>query len=71
MVVKSSSIHGSDYGLAVIKNVTIPITVSDSHNQHKSSTSKEHDEETGYGYFAARYKDYEMMTMWLSVDQIQ
>ena len=36
---------------------------------HSSSfTGKERDEETGYGYFGARYMDYELMTMWLSVD---
>ena len=29
---------------------------------------KERDEETGYGYFGARYMDHELMTMWLSVD---
>ena len=32
------------------------------------STGKERDEETGYGYFGARYLDHELMTMWLSVD---
>ena len=31
-------------------------------------TGKERDEETGYGYFGARYMDYELTTMWLSVD---
>ena len=31
-------------------------------------TVKERDEETGYGYFGARYMDHELMTMWLSVD---
>ena len=31
-------------------------------------TGKERDEETGYGYFGARYMDYTLMTMWLSVD---
>jgi RHS repeat-associated protein len=31
-------------------------------------TGKEKDEETGYGYFGARYMDHELMTMWLSVD---
>ena len=31
-------------------------------------TGKERDEETGYGYFGARYMDHEQMTMWLSVD---
>lgn len=33
-----------------------------------SFTGKERDEETGYGYFGARYMDYELMTGWLSVD---
>ena len=32
------------------------------------STGKERDEETGYGYFGARYMDHDLMTMWLSVD---
>jgi hypothetical protein len=32
------------------------------------STGKERDEETGYGYFGARYMDHELMTIWLSVD---
>lgn len=31
-------------------------------------TGKEKDEETGYGYFGARYMNHELMTMWLSVD---
>ena len=31
-------------------------------------TGKERDEETGYGYFGARYMDHELMTMWISVD---
>ena len=31
-------------------------------------TGKARDEETGYGYFGARYMDHELMTMWLSVD---
>ena len=31
-------------------------------------TGKEKDEETGYGYFGARYMDHELMTMWLSVE---
>ncbi len=31
-------------------------------------TDKERDEETGYGYFGARYMDHELMTGWLSVD---
>ena len=33
-----------------------------------TSTGKERDEETGYGYFGARYMDHELTTMWLSVD---
>ena len=35
---------------------------------HCTFTGKERDEETGYGYFGARYMDHELMTMWLSVD---
>ena len=33
-----------------------------------SLQSQPKDEETGYGYFGARYMDHELMTMWLSVD---
>jgi len=33
-------------------------------------TGKERDEETGYGYFGARYMDHELMTMWISVDPL-
>ena len=32
-------------------------------------TGKERDEETGYGYFGARYMDHEMLTSFLSVDR--
>ena len=31
-------------------------------------TGKERDEETGFGYFGARYMDHELTTGWLSVD---
>ena len=31
-------------------------------------TGKERDEETGYGYFGARYMDHELMTSFISVD---
>ena len=30
--------------------------------------NEQRDEETGFGYFGARYMDHELMTMWLSVD---
>ena len=30
--------------------------------------NEQRDEETGYGYFGARYMDHELMTMWLSVN---
>lgn len=30
--------------------------------------NEQRDEETGYGYFGARYLDHELMTGWLSVD---
>ena len=32
--------------------------------------NEQRDEETGFGYFGARYMDHELMTMWLSVDQM-
>ena len=31
-------------------------------------TGKERDEETGYGYFGARYYDADLLTRWISVD---
>ena len=46
-----------------LQNSTLTLRLSPS-----SSTGKERDEETGYGYFGARYMDHELMTMWLSVD---
>ena len=33
-------------------------------------TGKERDEETGYGYFGARYMDYGLLTSWISVDPL-
>ena len=46
-----------------------PYTIYYSDNSpHCHFTGKEKDEETGYGYFGARYMDHELMTMWLSVD---
>ena len=38
------------------------------YNERFTFTGKEKDEETGLGYFGARYIDHELMTMWLSVD---
>ena len=38
------------------------------YNERFTFTGKERDEETGYGYFGARYMDHELMTTWLSVD---
>lgn len=35
---------------------------------HATSTGKERDEETGYGYFGAKYYDSEVLTGWLGVD---
>ena len=32
-------------------------------------TGKERDDETGFGYFGARYIDYEILTSFLSVDR--
>ena len=40
------------------------------YNERFTFTGKEKDEETGYGYFSARYMDHELMTMWLSVDPL-
>ena len=34
-----------------------------------SFTGKERDEETGYGYFGARYMDHELLTSFISVDR--
>ena len=33
------------------------------------STGKERDEETGYGYFGARYMDFDLLTSFISVDR--
>ena len=33
------------------------------------STGKEKDEETGYGYFGARYMDHELLTSFISIDR--
>lgn len=41
---------------------------SNGYSERFSFTGKERDEETGFGYFGARYMDHELMTMWLSVD---
>ena len=43
-------------------------TVNVQHIIHFTFTGKERDEETGYGYFGARYMDHVLTTMWLSVD---
>ena len=44
------------------------IQSSTGYSERITFTGKERDEETGFGYFGARYMDYELMTMWLSVD---
>ena len=38
------------------------------YNERFTFTGKERDEETGYGYFGARYMYHELTTMWLSID---
>ena len=43
---------------------------SNGYSERFSFTGKERDEETGFGYFGARYMDHELMTMWLSVDPL-
>ena len=40
------------------------------YNERFTFTGKERDEETGYGYFGARYMDHELTTSWLSVDPL-
>ena len=40
------------------------------YNERSAFTGKERDEETGYGYFGARYMDHELTTGWLSVDPL-
>ena len=47
---------------------TYKIAAINGANSHPTFTGKERDEETGYGYFGARYMDHELTTMWLSVD---
>ena len=47
---------------------TISVSTSRPCSNIYTFTGKERDEETGYGYFGARYMDHELLTMWLSVD---
>ena len=54
---------------ATYRNYRNDYTQSISKNFSRFSfTGKEKDEETGFGYFGARYMDHELTTMWLSVD---
>ena len=53
-----------------VNNTAQPITAEYCYFSSVSFTGKERDEETGYGYFGARYMDHELMTMWLSVDPL-
>ena len=39
------------------------------YNERFTFTGKERDEETGYGYFGARYMDHELLTSFISVDR--
>ena len=50
--------------------VNLSIQGSNGYSERFTFTGKERDEETGYGYFGARYMDHELMTMWLSVDPL-
>ena len=52
--------HSSSTGKGPRKGWRTPLS--------KVKYSEQRDEETGYGYFGARYMDHELMTMWLSVD---
>ena len=56
--------------LLFIMMVNPSIQGSTGHSERFTSTGKERDEETGFGYFGARYMDHELMTMWLSVDPL-
>ncbi|MBQ5975657.1 MAG: RHS repeat-associated core domain-containing protein, partial [Bacteroidales bacterium] len=42
---------------------------STGYSERFTFTGKERDEETGYGYFGARYMDHELMTSFISVDR--
>lgn len=46
----------------------VPIHTKNACFYRSDFTGKERDEETGFGYFGARYMDHELTTMWLSVD---
>ena len=56
--------------LLFIMMVNPSIQGSTGHSERFTFTGKERDEETGFGYFGARYMDYELMAMWLSVDPL-
>lgn len=56
---------------ATSRNYRNDYTQSISENFNRFTfTGKERDEETGYGYFGARYMDHELTTMWLGVDPL-
>lgn len=57
----TSTVSSSLSKIAFLNAISDPFFTSD-------FTGKERDEETGYGYFGARYYDADLMTMWLSVD---
>ena len=58
---KKKRFHSSSFtGKAPRKGSRTPL--------NKNKYSEQRDQETGYGYFGARYMDHELMTMWLSVD---
>ena len=44
-------------------------STSYTYSERYTFTGKEKDEETGYGYFGARYMDHDLMTSFLSVDR--
>jgi len=60
---ESTTLHNS------VNKSKLPFNqLTSDYNERFTFTGKERDEETGYGYFDARYMDHELMTMWLSVD---
>ena len=63
-VVGAGGSRARGYTIQLSSEISLP----NRFNFRSNFTGKERDEETGYGYFGARYMDHELMTMWLSVD---
>ena len=63
------SVH-HDYVTSITYNDFDQRAAGTSYHERYTFTGKERDEETGYGYFGARYMDHDLMTLWLSVDPV-